>query len=631
MWKEDFEEGLPGRLDVINQDVTKELFAAQCCPIVHDGEKPTWWPGEQEAYWHESFIHAAFQVGNPSAVKRITEYVERILLSQSEDGYLGIYDPDSRFLSREDPRYGDKGGEFHTQAHLFLALIAFHEHTKREDVLVAVEKAAQLTIRHYPKGPFGITGEQASIACGNGHSITFIDAMMQLYRLTGNECYLRYVAVMYECYLEYPQRNLDLGRKILEDPIARFVAHGVHTAESFHLPSALKVAGVSGANRLAASAMQKLQWHLTPGGALVSNEMIEERLGNGHALYEYCGQAELIKSLAWIAQYESDTHAAELAARLYLNASLGARLHPLGALQYLSCDDRLEIPDLPQAGAIKEIGLSKHFQLSSIVRPTCCTASSGRPVHYYLSSGWMKQPSGDALALMNFMPCVLETEMDGTELKIEEQTDYPFSDSVRLSVTVSEPKHIPIAVRIPSDGALVVADLPGMETEVKDGLLWLRKVWQSGDVVEISIKFPVKLEKTQDGSAYYLRRGPLTFGLPFETQVSKVSENPNWRNGEASGLYEYAVDVADASKWGSRIDPSETFEVVRLPGDLQHPWTNPVIGLRGKLIDDKGKAFEVTLVPLAAAISRRVTFLDISHAASEAAQTSEDHDVTIGY
>lgn len=630
MWSEDFAQGLPGRLDVINRDVAQNLFAAQNSSITGPAGNPTWWPGEQEGYWHEAYIHAAFQVGDAAAVRTATDYVEAVLRSQGPDGYLGMYDKASRLLSPDDKRYGETGGELHSQAHLFLALIAFYEHTGRADVLAAVEKAAQLTISHYPQGPFATMGGRAAKAGGNSHTASFNDAMMQLYRLTGDERYLRFVALSYESYTKHPPRDHDLLPSILESNVTGFEGHGAHTAESFHWASALAVAGVPGAEARAAAAMSKIGRHLTPGGAMISDEYVAGRLGNGHDLYEYCTQAELIKSFAWIAQYSGNRTAAERSARLFFNGSMGARLQPLCAVQYLSRDDRLDIPAVLSGKGDKEKGETKHFQLSSIIRPTCCPASSGRPAHYFLSSAWMKRPAGDALALMNFMPCTLQTEIGGAKLAITEQTQYPFADTVRLEFTVSQPIRLPLAIRVPAEATIAVADLSGLNQEVRDGFLWLNKEWRTGDVLELTLQLPVVLEKTQDGRALYYRRGSLTYALPFKAEVKAVAENPNWQTGQPSGLHEYDVRVADKSAWGSRIDPQEKFTPVVLPGDPQHPWTAPLIGLRGRLIDAKGQPFEVTLLPEAASVSRRVTFLDVSHTAAEAAATAAQSDVSLG-
>ena len=634
LWGGDFAHGLPRSLDVINPDVAKNLFAAQNCGI----DKVTWWPAEQQGYWYEGYIHAAFQLEDPAAIQTATQWVEDILASQGSDGYLGIYAPPSRLLPPDNENYGPNGGELHTQAHLFLPLIAFYEHTQRIDVLAAVEKAAKLTISHYPDGPFASTGGRTRQAGGNSHSVSFNDAMMQLYRITGDEGYLRFVAKSYESYAKHPPRDNDFVPAAIDNPRVLLQRHGAHTAEAFHWLSALTVAGAPKAEARAANAMKRLERSLTPGGALICDEFVIGRLGNGYDLYEYCAQAELIKSLTWIAQYQGDTLAAERAARLFFNGSMGARLHPLVGLQYLSCDNRLDIPAFVKSHAAKaddpavkkQETKMKHFQIRSIVRPTCCPASSGRPVPYFLSGAWMKRPADDALALMNFMPCTLQTELAGAKVTIAERTLYPFSDQVRLEFTISRPTRFPIAIRLPAEGTLQASALPGLTRETRDGFLWLTKSWQTGDAVTLDLQLPVVLEETQDGQEFYYRRGALTYALPFDAKLTKASENPEWRTGKPSGFYEYDVAVADKSAWGSRIDPKQKFQPVTLPGDPRNPWIKPIVGLRGNLIDANGRPFEVTLVPEAASISRRVTFLDTSHTAAEAAKVVSKSGVSIG-
>jgi rhamnogalacturonyl hydrolase YesR len=633
MWSDDFAHGLPRSLDVINCDVTKNLFAAQNCGM----DSVTWWPAEQEGYWYEAYIHAAFQFEDAAAIQTATQWVDGILAGRGPDGYLGIYAPSSRLLPPDDQNYGPNGGELHTQAHLFLALIAFYEHTQRADVLAAVEQAAQLTMSHYPDGPFATTDGRTRHAGGNSHSVSFADPMMQLYRITGDESYLRFVATAYESYSKHPPRDNDFVPAAIDNPRVLLQRHGAHTAEAFHWLSALTVAGDPKAEARAANAMQRLERSLTPGGALICDEFVIGRLGNGYDLYEYCAQAELIKSLTWIAQYQGDTLAAERAARLFFNGAMGARLHPLTGLQYLSCDNRLDIPAFVEskaankdAAAKKEETKVKHFQIRSLVRPTCCPASSGRPVHYFLSGAWMKRPADHALALMNFMPCTLQTELAGVQVAIAERTLYPFSDQVRLEFTLSEPTRFPIAIRLPAEGTLQASALPGLTQETRGGFLWLTKSWQTGDAVTLDLQLPVVLEKTQDGQEFYYRRGALTYALPFDAKLTKVTENPDWRTGKPSGFYEYDVAVADKSAWGSRIDPQQKFQPVTLPGDPQNPWTRPVAGLRGNLIDPEGRPFEVTLVPEAASISRRVTFFDTTHTAAEAAMDGAKSDVSIG-
>lgn len=626
--QEDLHAGLPGRLADIMPEVASGMFARQDAGFKPG--RPSWWPGEQEGYWHEGLIHLAFLADDADAIRRATDYVEAILASQGSDGYIGIYAPGSRLLPVDDPRYGDQGGELHTQAHAFLAMLAFYEHTGRADLLAAVERAAQLTMKTYEKGVFGTAGKAFFKAGGNSHTVTFADPMVQLYRLTGNEDYLAFVGNMYTDYNLNTPRDRDLTRAVLNDPAALFTGHGAHTAESFHMVQAAALAGAADPS-LPVLAMDKLQRHLTPGGAMVSGEMIDGHIGNGRHLYEHCTQAELIKSFAFLTQYTADPAMAERAARLFFNGVQGARLHPCAALQYLSRDDRLDIPSDPakEASSIRNEG--SHFQMSSIIRPACCPASTGRPLPYYVASSWMKATDGKTLAAMNFAPGRVATTMAGTAVRIEEQTEYPFGDRVVLVLDPAKAVAFDLALRLPPEGDIKVVSDGGATQSRRNGLLVFSKTWQKGDRIEIKLDLPVVLETTQDGTAQYYRRGALVFGIPFKSEVKTVSENPRSADGQPSGLFEYDIRVADAAEWGRRIDPSATFAPVELPGDPLHPFEKPTLGLKGTLLAADGKPVPVVMVSMGAAVSRRVTFLDASRSAEEAAKLPEESKIGIGY
>lgn len=271
--KEDFERGLIGHLDKINKDVSVKLLGKQSLGLDSEGA-PSWWPAEQEGYWFEAYTHAAFFLKDAKAIDYVTEYVEAILDSQKEDGYLGIYAPESRLGNLEDANFGKLSGELHTLARVSLILLAFHEHTGRTDALKAVERSTQLIIDRYPKGIFGACSQTATKEGGYSHGISFLDPLLQLYRLTGDDRYLRYVEAINKSYNAYPPRDRDLIDHTLDDEQARFHAHGVHTAESLALHPALSLLDLPESERRTQATIEKLQRHLTPGGAMVSNELI---------------------------------------------------------------------------------------------------------------------------------------------------------------------------------------------------------------------------------------------------------------------------------------------------------------------------------------------------------------------
>lgn len=623
---DDLREGLPGHLDRINNDVSRGMFTPPTA-VFKPGE-PSWWPGEQEGYWHEALVHLAFQVGDESVIQRVTDYVETVLDHQLDDGYIGVYAPEARLRPVDDPDYGGQGGELHTQAHIFLTLIAFYEHTGRTDVLAAVEKAAQLSMKTYADGVFGRTGERTKIAGGNSHAVTFADPMIQLYRLTGRDEYLEFVRTMVDDYNAHSPRDCDLVFTALSDPDRRFQGHGVHTAQSFHMVQAAALLDPE-LTPFAEKAAARMEQHLTPGGALVCGEMIDGKLGNGQHLYEYCAQAEFLKSLGFLVQYTPDSLSADRAARVFYNASQGARLHPLSALQYLSRDDRLDIPTCEAKTASNIRNEGSHFQMSSVIRPTCCPASAGRPLPYFLATSWMK--TSDSLVAMNPAPSTVNTKISGAGVQIIEATDYPFSDHVVFEIKPDKEVSFNLVVRIPFGGTATILSAGGATKTLNGNEIVFSKVWKKGDRIELAFDFSVVLEQTADQTGFYYRRGALVYGLPFESDVKAVSENPRVDGSGPGGLFEYDIRAADKARWGLRIDPDAEFEPIMLNGDRLRPWNASPVGLRGTMLNAKDEPVPVTLVPMGASVSRRVTFLDSTASAEDAARLPEESEIGIGF
>jgi DUF1680 family protein len=126
----------------------------------------------------------------------------------------------------------------------------------------------------------------------------------------------------------------------------------------------------------------------------------------------------------------------------------------------------------------------------------------------------------------------------GTKLKLTQQTTYPWSGSVRLTVNPEQAVDFSLCLRIPGwalgrpvPGDLyrfsntqvpaVVLTVNGKTQDVTprtDGYVHLQRNWQAGDVVELNLPMPVQRvyahEKVKDDQAKVaLMRGPLVYCL----------------------------------------------------------------------------------------------------------------------
>jgi len=223
--------------------------------------------------------------------------------------------------------------------------------------------------------------------------------------------------------------------------------------------------------------------------------------------------------------------------------------------------------------------------MSSIIRPTCCPASAGRALPYYIASMWMKSIDNQSIVVMNFGSSNVNTTLNGVSVNIVEETDYPFNDKIVFTVNPIKTVAFNLNFRLPLGGDFKVIASAGAKITKLNGMLQLTKKWEKGDRIKLELIQPIVLEKTQDGSACYYRRGAIVYALPFDSKVTAVTENPRLKDGQPSGLFEYDVQVVDKSHWGYRIDPTAKFQPVKLNGDNLHPWEKPTFGIKGTMID----------------------------------------------
>lgn len=120
----DLQEGFAGRLDQLCHEASSDIFVSHRNSLHSNNStnavNSQWWNGETEGNWRAGFIQMAYLTQDTRTMREADEYVRHILTSQGADGYLGIYDADSRFT---------QPGELWAQACLLRGLLDYAELT----------------------------------------------------------------------------------------------------------------------------------------------------------------------------------------------------------------------------------------------------------------------------------------------------------------------------------------------------------------------------------------------------------------------------------------------------------------------------------------------------------------------
>jgi DUF1680 family protein len=159
----------------------------------------------------------------------------------------------------------------------------------------------------------------------------------------------------------------------------------------------------------------------------------------------------------------------------------------------------------------------------------CCTANMHQGWPKFASHLWMATREG-GLAAVAYAPSQVSAKVaGGTDVAIVEDTDYPFRDSVRMTVYPAAPAKFPLVVRIPAwaEGATIAVAGQAEMSVTPGSFHTVDREWKSGDVVELT--FPMKLKvKRWYRDAVAVNRGPLLFALAIGEEWRKVKgEEPH--------------------------------------------------------------------------------------------------------
>jgi hypothetical protein len=585
--------------------------------------------GEMSANWLDGYVRMAYLSGVESAKKKADTFVKDVLKAQERDGYIGNY------LATN--RYKRMGRELFNESRINVALLAYYELTGDKKILEAVEKAVRLTMSKYTPenrpytfvegdsgfrknkgGSYDVNDlvdegdaaptKQNSI---NGHVLMFVDVCEWLYRLTGDRTYVSYAAFLYNDYSSSPDVHPDeIKLKNLLNPEAPYEGHGAHIAEQLRVPLFLAYSDGSDPYPQAASnAYMKLMRYIVPSGAMASDEGVHNFSPVPSQGYEYCATTELATSLESAMGKTGSMKYADMIERLVFNAGQGARTPDGKMIAYLSASTLLAAVEKLKLGENHNSGGRFQYSPAHQVGGSCCSANAVKLMPYYVSSMWMKTTGDGGLAALLFGPSQVNTTVKEIPVTIDEETEYPFSDSITFRITAGKPVQFPLRIRIPAWAGDVKVEAEGASVEAVEDLRVLTKTWETGDAVTITFEHPIMTGKCANGD-YAIYRGPLLYVYPWPSKTTVLKKS----RGGVPEFFEWDVNPVssktnlDYSIARKSSDANLEAELNR-KYDRKFPWSQPSIVLTGEMYNERNVPKPVTLLPMGSTMLRFSSFL----------------------
>ena len=175
----------------------------------------------------------------------------------------------------------------------------------------------------------------------------------------------------------------------------------------------------------------------------------------------------------------------------------------------------------------------------------CCTANFHQGWPKFAASLWMASED-EGLAAAAYSPCEVHTVVRGTAVKLSEETEYPFRETIRITVDPATPCAFPLRLRIPAWAAGASLKVNGelQAGPAAAGFARIDRTWRAGDVVELRLPMKPSVSRGyQDSLA--VERGPLVFSYPIKESWVKLRDRgmtADWQIFPAS-QWNYALEI----------------------------------------------------------------------------------------
>jgi hypothetical protein len=557
---------------------------------------------EELPYWLKGYGDLGYVLRDETVIKNARKWIDAVLASQDADGYFG-------------PRANKTGlkGKPDLWPHMVMlnVLQSYYEYSGDERVLpfmlrycrwLNAQPAETFGLGYWPKIRFGDTVESA----------------FWLYNRTG------------EPWL------LDLSKKIHEN-MARWDSgvinwHNVNIAQGFREPGVYYQQACD--EKFLAAAERNYEtvmgvYGQFPGGGFVGDENCRPGYTDPRGGFETCGIVEFMHSFEMLTKISGNPLWADRCEDIAFNSLPAAMAPDLKGLHYLTCANQVQLDSKNKAPGVENDGTMFSYSPYQVYR--CCQHNVSHGWPYYAEELWLATGDGGLCASLYAASEVAAKARDGAQVKISEETDYPFGQTVTLKIAAERAVSFPLYLRIPRWCQAATVKVNGERVRVQTkplSYLVLARAWKDGDRVELTLPMRVTVQTWEkNNQAASVNYGPLSFSLKIGERWSRYGGSEAWPEQE----------VFPTTPWnyGLMLDtknPAKSFKVAKKTGPLADqpftPETAPIElrakarripgwkadsnGLVGKLQPSPVKSREavetVTLVPMGAARLRISAF-----------------------
>lgn len=511
---------------------------------------------------------------------------------------------------REDGSFGAEGESFAARGRMLRALTAAYSMTGDKRTLTFMLRYVKYLKDALSESP--LSAEDAM------HASDTMEAGVFLYNVTGQKAILSVLNALIaqgadytSIYSTFPYRtpvsrtldDAELRRALHEEKEDGYAHHLLRTADAANLCEGLRASALcavlTGSGKHLAAPEKGLAHMNKSHGAVCGGITGDPLLAGAHPSRGVTAASlcELAASLETLLSCPAGEQAADQLETLLYNGVAAAFAPDLHSVQPIQQANQVRVDPgvrFPLSGDGENC-----FSLRDSASLCALLAAWPR----FAASQWLLSRD-DGLYAAGYAPCQVRYRLAGAAVRLNVESRYPSSGSVRITMGLSESVAFPLHLRIPSWAKGATAAVGGEIIPAQAGtILTLNRQWSDGD--ELLLTLPMTAELLPGfHQAVSVARGPLRFAhVPSHDR--KTGDN-----GETTLAAREGFGVALCREAGLSVEETEDGVVLHAQGVTVPGW-----GMRGGSCDqppitvsEQGERIDMTLVPYAAAPVRIALF-----------------------
>ena len=587
--------GLTGHIQVAGAPFDKEGWGDAT-----QKKMDRWEDFEQTGYWADGALRCGYLIDDPELTQRVKEWIDFQIDHPKEDGFIGP--------------------ELHNLwPHVVFFRVIMAEYSRNPS-----PKIIKALSNHYKNA----ARSQTLIKTGgpewdfNERTMLHIEMLCWLYQQTNDAFFIEKAENTYKAFCS--RKSPFTMQAFLSDEVP--IVHSVSSFETLKIPVILYInTGKKEYLDAAIHGIQKVyKYHGLADGIPSGNEAHDGNMPN--EVHETCCVSDAQWALGYFLQATGDVQWADLMVKICFNAAFSVVWKDFKSLQYYSSPNQVIAKN--NSSFCMYVGGQDRMAYRIAHGPACCNGNMNRMIPLFCSRQWMKKGDNGIVAAM-YAPSSFTTKLKGSknEITIQEETNYPFEETIRFRMKMKRSTPFSFWLRIPQwcKGASITVNGQAADIVCKAGtFVEVQRKFSDGDIIEL--KLPMKAKSVSmpyDGVAF--ERGPLVFSLNVKAQ-EEITETR-----ELDGIKFQSRILTPLSEWNYAPVDTENIEVVN-SNDYSNIWNPETTPVRLKVkavtvtnwqlyrdnftpympsVIRKGEEKVIELVPVGTTVLRMTVFPDI--------------------